>query len=407
MKRIFTPVIKIIFLLSPFWGFTQTTVNISASADNTIYNENQQNSNGAGDNFTAGKTSGGNIRRALVQFNVSSIPPGSTITAVTLRLVMNKSRTGTDIVSVYRLTKDWGEGGSNAGDPDGQGTAAQVFDATWLCGRFNGAGNCSPSATWATPGGDFIASASASTSITNTPGTAFTWSSATMIADVQGWVNGASTNFGWILRTAEGSTQTTNRFSSRTHPTAADQPRLTVTYTAAAPVTLSSFKGAETKGGILLSWETLSEFNNAYFLVQHSLDGVSFTTIGKVNGKGNSSILNPYSLEHQGVTQGMHYYCLIQTDFDGGKHISPVLSVSSKNRHANLTISPNPASDILNIAFGSVLQDYRIYSNSGALMASGKIYNGEIRIGNLSSGNYLIRLTTARGETTVGSFQKR
>lgn len=406
MKNFFTLAFSTMFLLFPFCGITQTTVNIPASADNTIYADNTQNSNGSGDNFTAGRTNGGSIRRALIRFDLSSIPPGSTITSVTLRLVMNKSRTGTDVISLYRITKDWGEGGSNAGDPDGQGTSAQVMDATWNCGMFDGAGGCGGGSTWASPGGDFVGVASASATIFNTPA-AYTWSGPTVNADVQGWVNNAATNFGWILRTAEAANQTTNRFSSRTNPTAANQPRLTVIYTAAAPVTLSLFSGVEAKSGILLNWETLSEFNNAYFLVQHSLDGVSFFNIGKVNGKGTSSSRNSYNLEHQGVSAGMHYYRLVQTDLDGNKHISQVISVSSKNKHVNLSISPNPVNDVLTITLGGFLQDYRIYNTSGALVASGKCENGRIGVGRLTPGNYLLRIIAATGETAVGSFQKR
>lgn len=406
MNRIFTYFILLISFSVSIAAPAQTTIMLPASADNTIFSDNTQNSNGSGDNFTAGKTNGGSIRRALIKFDLSSIPPGSGITSVSLRLVMNKSRTGTDNISVYRMTKDWGEGASNAGNTDGQGVPAQVLDATWLCGMFDGAASCAPSATWASAGGDFVASASATTTIPNSPA-AYTWSGATMVADVQGWVNNSITNFGWILRTNEASNQTANRFSSRTNPTAPDQPQLSVTYTAAAPVTLSSFRGAEGKTGILLDWETLSEFNNAYFLVQHSLDGVSFTTIGKVNGRGTSSSRNNYSLEHQGVSAGIHYYRLVQTDIDGVKHTSRVISVSAKNRHIGLVISPNPARDVVNMAFSGLIRDYRIYNNTGALVMSGKSENGQISVGQLSPGNYLIRVIAPSGETAVGSFQKR
>src|SRR2546430_9094649 len=52
------------------------TININPSQDNSIYQESD-NSNALGSLF-AGTTTGGNARRALLQFSLSAIPAGST-----------------------------------------------------------------------------------------------------------------------------------------------------------------------------------------------------------------------------------------------------------------------------------------------------------------------------------------
>lgn len=199
------------------------TVNLNAVADTTIYNDSTSNSNGVGGYMHVGRTNSGNIRRGLVRFDVSSIPAGSTITAVSLRLNMSKTEVGAMNVTLHRVTSAWGEGTSNAPNEEGQGAAATVGDATWIRRVFN-------TTSWGTQGGDFVAAASATTSV-NANGN-YTWSGATMVANVQLWVDGTANN-GWIIRGPEGS-RSAKRFGSRQNGTSAQRPLLTVTYTAPA-----------------------------------------------------------------------------------------------------------------------------------------------------------------------------
>ncbi|MBK7589384.1 MAG: hypothetical protein IPI22_14150 [Bacteroidetes bacterium] len=52
--------------------------------------------------------------------------------------------------------------------------------------------------------------------------------------------------------------------------------------------------GTKLESSDKLSWITSSEQNNAYFNLQHSTDGISFSTIAKVSSKapnGNSNTL--------------------------------------------------------------------------------------------------------------------
>jgi hypothetical protein len=71
-----------------------TTININPSKDNTLYEyvaADGDRSNGAGLHFFAGKTGQGYIRRAVLAFNVAgSIPPGSTITSVSLSMHLSR-----------------------------------------------------------------------------------------------------------------------------------------------------------------------------------------------------------------------------------------------------------------------------------------------------------------------------
>src|SRR6266498_4208001 len=138
------------------------TVQVPGIKDNTLYQPatgGTTNSNGAGEHLFAGRTDDGYIRRAVIAFNLTNaIPSGSTITAVTLTLYMSRTRDTADNVTIYRALANWGEGASNASQEEGRGTQALPGDATWYH-RFY------PTSLWATAGGDFRPTASATVSV--------------------------------------------------------------------------------------------------------------------------------------------------------------------------------------------------------------------------------------------------
>jgi spore coat protein A len=199
-------------------------VTLAASQDNTIYAESGDESNGAGDHLFVGNTRDGIARRALLAFPIGSIPAGSTIHSVTLSLYLSRARSSNDTVSLHRLLADWGEGTSSAGGEEGAGAPATTNDATWTH-RFY------PNTLWTSSGGDFAAPSSASTTVNNNT-QFYTWSSASMAADVQAWVDGTAPNYGWIVRGNEGGTRVAKRFDSRTYSDANRRPRLVVDFTA-------------------------------------------------------------------------------------------------------------------------------------------------------------------------------
>jgi len=202
-------------------------VALSASHDTTLYSESGAESNGAGEHFFAGQTRDGTTRRALLRFDVTSIPAGSTVQSVTLTLYLSRTRTGNQNVSLSGLLADWGEAGSQAAGEEGEGAPAETGDATWTHRLY-------PTAPWSAAGGDFAAAPSATSVVSN--GTGFySWSSAGMVADVQAWLDGAAPNYGWILRGNETDTRVVKRFDSRSNSDANHRPVLSVSFTPPSP----------------------------------------------------------------------------------------------------------------------------------------------------------------------------
>ncbi len=215
-------------LLSLFLGFflssilfAQTTVDISAEKDNSIYSESNNLSLGAGDWVFLGRTNQGNDRRALLKFDVAAnVPAGAMITDVTLELNVDEGKGGQRNADVHVLTQDWGEGSANNPGSPGQGGFPSTDDCSWAYTFWS-------ISMWTNPGGDFDANSIASTNI-NDSGIA-SWNSTDLTSTVQDWLDGTTPNHGIILIGDESTNQTAKKLHSRENATG--QPVLKVTYT--------------------------------------------------------------------------------------------------------------------------------------------------------------------------------
>ena len=198
-------------------------ITVTSDHDNTLYEDALgKSSNGAGPDIYVGTNNLLSIRRGLIHFNLSGIPAGATITDVKVTLHLSKTSDGqARNYTLNRALASWGEGTSNG---TGQGSAATTNDATWLYRFYK-------TTKWTNVGGDFAATASATTSVDTSNGN-YSWLSTTkLVADVQGWVNNSANNFGWVVRGEEDAQQSARQFDSREQTTAAFRPSLTVKYT--------------------------------------------------------------------------------------------------------------------------------------------------------------------------------
>jgi spore coat protein A len=183
------------------------SVTSTPSHDTTLYGGDDEVGfgNGAGTGIFAGNNNSSEARRALVQFDLAGIPPGSHITSAVLHLVVTRSQSGASHLELHRLTGSWGEGATRAPGQGGGGTPAAVGDATWSHRVF-------ASMPWTAPGGDFFPSASA-TAMVGDEGTIAEWQDPALVDDLQRWLADPTTNFGWIILSPDGGSA--KRFASR------------------------------------------------------------------------------------------------------------------------------------------------------------------------------------------------
>ena len=118
------------------------------------------------------------------------------------------------------------------------------------------------------------------------------------------------------------------------------------------------FTAVAKKNTVALSWATASERNNDYFTIERSTDGKQFEPYAYMAGAGNSSSVLRYSLTDSSPLEGISYYRLKQTDFDGSTTYSKIQSVHFVEE-LEIAIYPNPSNGEC-LLTGKKVQDYAI-----------------------------------------------
>ncbi len=304
---------------------------LAPSKDATIYNDGVGNRcDNKGPTMYSGQAGSNTTwptRRALVAFDTSAIPAGSTVTNAQLKVYMSKSVVGAKSFTLHKLTRGWNEGPTTGFS--GNGNSAQTGDTTWLHTFHN-------NQFWTAPGGDFVTTASATTSV-GTAYTFYTWgSTAQMVADVQSWIDNPTQNHGWILRGPEGGAKSAKQFESR-ESLPQYRPQLIVTYTPPQPTPYCTAKTNSLGCVPAIGSSGSADFNaGSGFLITLS------NTLNQKSGLLFYGTLGPASAPVQGGTMCVQ---------------SPVLRTAPQNSGGNAT----PANDCT----GSLSYDFNVRIASG------------------------------------------
>jgi hypothetical protein len=174
------------------------------------------------------------------------------------------------------------------------------------------------------------------------------------------------------------------------------------------PIVLYSWEAEAVNNAVELNWITAAEINNDYFTIERSRNGIDFEIIATVNGAGTSSRSNYYSSTDASPINGLAYYRLKQTDFNGAFEYSKTITVVSKKHLANeIRIFPNPSNGNFNILCeGDQSAEYRIYDLQGRMVSSSTIEPGmmnTVSLPNLKAGIY--QVVISGDETSTQKIQ--
>lgn len=115
------------------------------------------------------------------------------------------------------------------------------------------------------------------------------------------------------------------------------------TYISPLPIELTSFDAVPIDNRFVeLVWQTASETNNDFFTIERSLNGNSWEALENIAGAGNSNVLNTYILIDKEPHQGISYYRLKQTDYNGDFSYSQIRSIDISKKEKEVVIYPNP-----------------------------------------------------------------
>lgn len=172
------------------------------------------------------------------------------------------------------------------------------------------------------------------------------------------------------------------------------------------PVSMFNFGGFIKDYQAYLNWSTATESNNKGFYIERSKDGRNFTSIGFVNGAGNSSQIKNYTYTDgtlKDINVSTTYYRLRQVDLDGKSTYSNVLSLDLKNIF-KWRVYPNPIKNIatieLNLTATSKVNVQLIARDGRVLINADKgiLNQGQQQIfvstQGLAKGSYIIKVKT-------------
>ncbi len=180
----------------------------------------------------------------------------------------------------------------------------------------------------------------------------------------------------------------------------------------ALPITLLSFTAEEKNEEIVLQWITATEMNNDYFTLERSHDGNTFEAIAKINGAGNSIDQKEYALNDIMPLNGLSYYRLRQTDFDGLSTVSDIVVVNHKiNKTLKLISYHIDENRLLKISFYDKKKQslIRIFEISGREFYNSRVNYPEgfnklnLQVPFLSSGSYILMLSNG-DESVYGNI---
>ena len=171
------------------------------------------------------------------------------------------------------------------------------------------------------------------------------------------------------------------------------------------PVELIFFEVTSDNNLAVLRWVTSSEKNNKYFEVLKSIDGLSWETIGRVEGAGNSDQQSFYEFKDAASDVSVIYYRLRQKDFNGDESLSEIKVykkdiVKEVKNIIKLTYEKNNDNNIdlivLNLENDSFVTEVIVTDNSGRIifMQSKLVQAGmnTIELDFIASGMYIVRI---------------
>lgn len=171
------------------------------------------------------------------------------------------------------------------------------------------------------------------------------------------------------------------------------------------PVGLLSFSAIVKNADVRVTWQTASELNNKGWFVERSKSGdnLSWSSLGFVQGAGNSSDIKNYNFNDKSVSAGIYQYRLKQIDLDGHKELSKIIAVTVGNRPLTTALSmyPNPSKSAITIQYVVPVKsrvNIGVYSTDGQLLS--RVFNEEQQAGSyqrtidthLRNGKYLLKV---------------
>ena len=155
------------------------------------------------------------------------------------------------------------------------------------------------------------------------------------------------------------------------------------------PLNWVSFVAQKDGERVDLRWHVANEINNNNYRVEYSTDGTKYTEIGSERAMNSSG---SYEFVHATpLLNGTNYYRIKQVDNDARFTYSQVRIITFESKNV-ITISPNPASNFINVYSKQSGITANLLDVNGRKVASQMVTNGraEFNISQLPKGTYFV-----------------
>lgn len=181
------------------------------------------------------------------------------------------------------------------------------------------------------------------------------------------------------------------------------------------PVELISYDVIKHNQGHMIRWTTASETDNSHFTLYNSKDGINFSELKTIEGAGFSTESTHYTHYDDAPYEGINYYKLTQTDYDGSVADLGIRSIrSDAYASQGIDIYPMPVNETLNFSLelnDEVSLGVQVIDLKGAILVDispktiAGLNNFNIDITSLSSGTYILKVVN-QNSTSVDKFIK-
>ncbi len=175
------------------------------------------------------------------------------------------------------------------------------------------------------------------------------------------------------------------------------------------PVKWIDFTGVKVRNNaVKLNW-TVNEIDNHHYVVERSIDGNKFSSIGEVLASTVAGNEHSYSFLDNSPFASKNYYRIKQVDKNGSYSYSKIISVTIDESLGSWVVYPNPTTDKVNLFCNANYNNMQIevYDAIGKLIYSQtkeKANKGEVisvSLNNLAKGVYSIKIQANNAATTT------
>jgi hypothetical protein len=179
------------------------------------------------------------------------------------------------------------------------------------------------------------------------------------------------------------------------------------------PLNLLEFNGSIINNTAILNWKTSNEINTQEFIIERSIDGMNYSSIGTEISFNTPGVhfYNFTDTSIGAVGTGVVFYRLNQKDIDGRSSYSKIVVLQLKNNKSLVILYPNPSQSQINILLHLSRADkikWQITDMSGRTIKQDEKQlfdesnNFSINISNLAPGIYHF---SVRGNTLNSHLQ--